>query len=127
MNMRSKFVQVPDVQAGSFFRETGELVIQIPALVRPTFEELRARFDWIRSAEPDISPVETSFLRLGTVLREDEKYPINGNEYRRRIASSPETFFGYQQADLLMENQDEFSEFAEIFKETYDDDSIVYA
>ncbi|MBI4086185.1 MAG: hypothetical protein HY433_03030 [Candidatus Liptonbacteria bacterium] len=76
------------VQVGDFFRETGELTIQIPALARPTLAELREKYSWIREEngiERDTSPTEAVTLKLGTVLRPDEER-INGAEYERRLA-----------------------------------------
>ena len=59
-----------------FFRETGELTLQIPALARPTLADLQARFAWIRSIERDTSPSAAVTFALGTVLRPDQTDPI---------------------------------------------------
>ncbi|MDP3948462.1 MAG: hypothetical protein Q8Q17_00760 [bacterium] len=99
----------------------------MPALQKPTLEKLQAKFAWIYSVEHDKSPIEKSFLGLGTVLREDEQYPIKGDEYRRRITSTSEAFFGYQHALWLVERQDELPEYVKIFKKVYEDEPVVYS
>lgn len=121
-----RLAQVPAASTENFFRYVGDLALKTPPLVMPTPEEIQEKFPWIRSTESDKSPTEPSILRLGTVLREDEEYPIKGDEYRRRVTAIPYTFLGYQHADLLVRDQDKFPEFGEIFKEEYDD-SVVYA
>ena len=127
MNTQPQLAQASAAPAESFFRDIGGIVIELPALQRPTLEELRAKTPWIYAIEQDISPVEMSFLRLGTVLREDEQYPIKGDEYKRRITSTSKTFFGYQHALWLVERQDEFPECVEIFKKVYEDEPVVYS
>ncbi len=97
------------VQVGDFFRETGEVTIQIPALPRPTLAELRKKFSWIREEggiERDTSPTEAVTFKLGTVLRPDEER-INGPEYEQRRAPLAGRLFGYQQLAWLVEYQDE--------------------
>ena len=92
-----------------FFRETGELTLQIPALPRPTLKELRRDFSWIKSIERDTSPTEAVTLKLGTVLRPSESR-VSGAERECRIAesfSSLTDFLGYQQLKWLADNQDE--------------------
>ena len=106
------------VQVGDFFRETGEVVIQIPPLARPTFEELQSKFG-IREIECDISPTELVTLKLGTVLRPDD-VQINGTEYERR-RSSLVGQFGYQQLNWLVEHQDEHPAFKALLGKIYID------
>ena len=64
-----------EIVARDHFRETRELTIQIPALPRPTLEELREQFPWIREKdgiERDTSPTHAVTFRLGTVLGLDD-------------------------------------------------------
>ena len=109
-----------EVPEADLFRETGELTIQIPALPRPTFEELRSKFDWIELIERDNSPIEAVTLKLATVLRESEK-SINGGEYEKRIAGKLDIILGYQQAAWLVEHQDEFPGFMALLGKVYVD------
>ncbi len=88
---------------GDYFRETGELKIQIPAIPRPTLEELQRKYSWIKAIEFDNSPTEPVTLVLGTVFRSDEN-SINGREYEYRLRSV-EGKFGYQQGLYLAKNQ----------------------
>jgi len=37
------------VQIGEYFRETGEISIQLPALKRPTFKDIQKKYDYIKS------------------------------------------------------------------------------
>lgn len=108
------------MQINDFFRETGEVTLQIPALPRPTFEELCKEFSWIESIESDTSPTEAVILRLGTVLRLNEER-VNGAEYQRRIALKLDIGLGYQQAIWLVEHQDEFPEFMVLLGKVYID------
>jgi hypothetical protein len=102
-----------------FFRETGELSIEIPARKRPTFEELREKYG-IRSIERDNSTEEAVTLKLATVLRtgEDE---IDGKEYERRLVSKPDGILGYQQREWLLEHQDENPAFMALLGKIYID------
>ncbi|MBI2121973.1 MAG: hypothetical protein HYT98_02515 [Candidatus Sungbacteria bacterium] len=97
------------VLINDFFRETGEVSIQIPALPRPTLAGLREKYSWIRkedSIELDTSPTESVTLVLGTVLLPDE-LRIDGIEYELRRTSLAGRMFGYQQLEWLVEHQDE--------------------
>ena len=107
------------IQVGDFFRETGEVTIAIPALPRPTLEELRGKFDWIKSIERDMSPTEAVTLRLGTVLRPGEN-SINGQEYECRLASVT-GLLGYQQLQWLVDHQDEHTAFKVLLGKIYID------
>ncbi len=126
MNTQLQPAQAPAAHAENFFRNAGGIAIKMPALQRPVHEELPAKFPWIYGFEYDTSPTDTSFLALWTVLREDELNPIQGDEYKRRVAATRATFFGYQHADLLVEGQDEFPEFVKIFEEECED-NVLYA
>lgn len=112
------------VQVGDYFQETGELTIQIPALVRPTAEQLQEKYSWIckeNGIERDTSPTEEAVtLKLGTVLCADEER-ISGSEYERRIAPRLNISLGYQQAMWLVEHQDKFPEFMALLGKVYID------
>ena len=78
------------------FRLTGEASMRVPALTRPTFEELQERFPWIKAIEHDISPEESVNFTLATVLRESE-VRIGGEVLLVRLASIPRRLLlGYQ-------------------------------
>lgn len=95
------------MQIGDFLRYMEDLTIEMPAMKRPTLEELRARESWIRAEngiEPDTSTEEPVILRLGTVLRPDEPQ-IDGPEYERRMVNVPS--LGLQHSDYIVEHQDD--------------------
>ena len=92
------------------FHVTGELMIQIPALARPTLEELRKDYSFIRSIERDTSPTDAVTLNLATILRSNEER-VKGEEYERRIAQKLDLILGFQQAVWLVKNQDKFPDF----------------
>lgn len=104
----------------NFFRETGEFTLKIPALPRPTLNELRAReiFHSIESID-DTSPIEAITFKLGTVFDVGEKSPINSREYRFRIATMSDATLGFQHATWLVGNQDKFPEFMALAGEIY--------
>jgi|GEM_PF-903485 len=106
------------VEIGGFFRETGELTIDIPALQRPMLKDLQAKFSWIKSIERDTSPTDAVTLKLGAVLWPDEDR-VDGSEYERRIASKVNITLGYQQAEWLMKHQDEHPAFKALFGQIY--------
>ena len=89
------------------FRETGELTIHIPALPRPTLEELRKIFPRIKEIDRDTSPTGPITLRLGTVIRFSGEQ-IDYAEYEQRIASKLDVLLGFQQAEWLQEHRWEF-------------------
>lgn len=85
-----------------FFRETEEVTIDIPALPRPSLEELQAKFSGVKGIKRDTSPTRTVAMRLGTVLRPNDER-IDGPEYERRLAPQLDLALGYQQAAWLIE------------------------
>lgn len=87
------------------FRETGEFTFQIPALKRPTLEELQKEDPWIASIERDTSPEGPVTLKLVTVLRSGED-SIGGEKYEQRLAPVTNDALGYQQRNWLIDNQD---------------------
>lgn len=88
------------------FRLTDDdVVIQIPALPRPTLDELKARYSWIERIERDDSPTEAVTLRLATVLKSDEGLVI-GTVYARRLVPKRPILLGIQHRDWLLANQD---------------------
>jgi hypothetical protein len=105
------------------FRETGELTLQIPALLRPTLAELRSKYDWIgeeNGIERDSSPTEAVTLKLATILLGNER-SVNGQKYEERIAPKLDIILGYQQAIWLVEHQDEHPEFMALLGKVYID------
>ena len=84
-------------------------VIQVPALPRPTLEELKARYSWIERIERDDSPVCPVTLRLATVLKSGED-SINGATYERRLVPRHSMLLGLQHRDWLVANQNNLPE-----------------
>lgn len=111
------------LQIGDFFLEMEEVTVRVPALPRPTLEQLREEFSWIREEngiERDTSPTEAVTLKLGTVLRPDEER-VNGSEYEQRITPKLDICLGYQHACWLVEHQDEFPELMAFLGKVYID------
>lgn len=102
------------------WRTVENLGIQIPALGRPTFEELQKKFSWIKSIKRDTSPTEAVTLTLATMLHSGETR-INGVEYERRLLPIAHRVLGYQQLDWLIANQDQFPDFAALCGKIYID------
>jgi len=97
-------LETPDV-VGDFFRPSGELTLQLPALPRLSLEEIQKRFPFVKEIESgDISPTEAVTLELGTLLFTGED-SIPGKEYERRLSSGP--YMGLQQAIYLSDHQDD--------------------
>jgi hypothetical protein len=109
------------VQIGEYFRETGELSIQLPALKRPTLKELQKNNDWIKSIERDNSTEAPVTLTLATVLVPDDDGSIDGKEYEKRIALKHDSLLGFQHRQWLLEHQDEFPEFMALLGKVYID------
>lgn len=108
------------VSVTDYFRETGELAIQIPALPRPTLEGLQEKYSWVKKIERDTSVAMAATLRLKSVLAADEKN-INGGEYEKRIAPKLNVALGYQHAEWLVQHQDEFPELMALLGKVYID------
>lgn len=108
-------------QEPEFFRHTGELSIQIPALQRPTIEQINEAFPEMRfeQIERDTAPTKALTLALATVLPISETRAISGTEYEQRIAPRRNVILGYQQAVWLVEHQDEFPEFMALLGKIY--------
>ena len=116
------FLQVGcQVQIGEYFRETGEISIQLPALKRPTLKELQSDNDWIKSIERDMSTEEPVTLTLATVLVPDDGSSIDGKEYEKRIALKHDVLLGFQHREWLLEHQAEFPEFMALLGKYYID------
>jgi hypothetical protein len=94
-------------------RETGELTIEIPALRRPTLEEIQSQYPWVTSIERDTSPEEPVTFILTTVLADAEDF-IGGAEYARRLAKRPAVLLGLQHRDWFLAHQHEFSAYKEL-------------
>ena len=102
------------------FRITNELTIEIPALPRPTLEEVQTKFVWIRSIERDTSPIDAVTLTLTTVLQSTEG-SISDKEYERRLAPKHDQLLGFQHAVWLVEHQDEFPDLKPLLGKIYID------
>lgn len=100
------------------FRDTGELVVQIPALQRPTLEELRKECkEDFQCIKHDISPTKPIVFRLGTVLQSSES-SIGTIECQRRVALQP-NIIGRQQLKWLFENKDKLTGFKYLMTQIY--------
>jgi hypothetical protein len=116
------FVQAGcQVQIGEYFRETGEVSIQLPALKRPTLKELQSKYNWIKSIERDTSTEEPVTLTFATVLVPDDGNSINGEEYEKRITSNLSSLLGFQHREYLIEHQDESPELKPFLGKIYID------
>ena len=104
-----------------FLRPTGEFSIEIPALPRPTLEQLQAKYSWIKKIDRDISPTGPITLTLATVLGANENSSINGKEYERRLQPSVSRLLGYQHWEWLMEHQNEYPAFMALLGKIYID------
>ncbi|OGZ00790.1 MAG: hypothetical protein A3B13_00400 [Candidatus Liptonbacteria bacterium RIFCSPLOWO2_01_FULL_45_15] len=120
MNTQPQLAQASAAPAESFFRDIGGIVIKLPGLPRPTFDDEHHGLE-------DASPVDPVELLIGTVIQEGEQYRIDSAEYARRIVSIGGIFGGLQQAIFLVENQDSRPEFVKIFKKVYEDEPVVYS
>ena len=105
----------------NFLRPTGEFSIEIPALPRPTLEQLQAKYSWIKKIDRDISPTGPITLTLATVLGANENSSINGKEYERRLQPSVSRLLGYQHWEWLMEHQNEYPAFMALLGKIYID------
>jgi hypothetical protein len=88
------------------FTETGELSLALPALPRPTLEEIQERDPSIDSIKRDTSPEHPVTLVLVTLLRPKELLVVNP-EYNRRLARLRSSLLGYQHLRWLLEHQAE--------------------
>lgn len=105
----------------SFRLTDEEVVIEIPALPRPTPEELQAKYSWIKRIERDDSPTEAVTLRLGTVLKSTEKDGIDGKIYERRLIPLRGRTLGYQQREWIFKHQLEFPALMALLGKVYVD------
>lgn len=112
--------------------DTGELNIEIPALPRPTLEELKKEpcvlsLGNLTGVERDTSPIESVTLRLGTLILPGETSPnfmggriprteVFDAELRLRIAPHLNHLLGLQHADWLVAHQEELPAFVSLFK-----------
>lgn len=92
------------VEVVDFFTRIEDFTIQLPALPRPTVEELQTRWSWIREIKSNLSPTQPVTMELGTLLHTDEE-KISGNEYHSRRGSTP--YLGFQQGVWLVDHQDD--------------------
>lgn len=86
-----------------------EVVIEIPALKRPTLGQLRREHSWIRSIERDDSTEEAVTLRLATLVKSCES-AISGATYERRLEKqrAEGRLLGYQHLQYLLEMQTKY-------------------
>jgi hypothetical protein len=105
----------------NLFLAAAEFTIEIPAIPRPTIKELQAEEPLIESVELDKSPEGPLTLKLGTVLRWNEKHSIHGAEYERRLVSNLDAALGYQHREWLLKHQHEFPIFMGLLEECYID------
>ncbi|MDE2079700.1 MAG: hypothetical protein KGI73_04965 [Patescibacteria group bacterium] len=116
-NLSEGFVVIGEAEGGLYL--TGELSIQVPALPRPTLEELKAKYG-IKSIERDTSPVEPVTLNLAAVLRANES-SIDENVYEERLAPHLPLLLGYQHCQWLLKHQLEFPVFMTLLGRVYVD------
>lgn len=97
------------VQVGDWWRETGELSIQLPALQPPTLEELskEAGYCLFNGIERSTSPTRPVTLKLGTILRADEE-PVDESECDMRLVGKEGLELGYQHGAWIEKHQDAF-------------------
>ncbi|MDO8664503.1 MAG: hypothetical protein Q7K44_03100 [Candidatus Liptonbacteria bacterium] len=124
MNTQSQPAQVSATLPESFFRDIGGIVIELPALPKPTFDDSSSNE---HAGLEDTSPVDPVELLIGTIIREGEQNRIDSAEYTRRIVSIGGIFGGLQQAIFLVENQDSHPEFVKLFSKVYEDEPVVYS
>lgn len=103
-----------------FLRETSDLTITLPALKRPTLEELQEQYSWIKAIERDTSPETPVTLTLATALKPREQ-SIEGSEYERRLAPKQDILLGFQHRQWLLEHQDEYPAFKALLGKVYID------
>jgi hypothetical protein len=90
------------------FYQTNELKLKIPALPRPTLEEVRAKFPMITAIEIDTSPERAVSMALSTVTISRHN-GISGKQYRRVIMMNGGFTLGYQHCRWLHQNQSSFT------------------
>jgi hypothetical protein len=88
-----------------------EVVIEMPALKRPTFAEVKKDWSHISSIESDTSTEQPVTLRLSTVLKSTES-SIDGATYERRMKKlrTDGRLLGWQHCKWLLENQDKIAD-----------------
>ncbi len=103
----------------SHLMDTGELIIRIPPLKRPTLDELCDEYkdNHFKFIKRDISPIQAVTLRLGTVLRSGEPY-IKSSECQDRI-SSYQNLIGFQQLKWILKNEAIFFGFKYLMTQIY--------
>lgn len=103
--------------ATQLLRETGELAVEIPALRRPTLQQIRKRYPWIGSIERDDSPEGPVTLKLATFLLDEER--IDGSEFERRLVLHPDVLLGLQHVDWFLKRQREYPAFMKLLRNIY--------
>jgi len=98
---------------GNFLEITDELTIPMPALPRPSFEDLQRDFPRLRlhKIDRDTSPTTSGAMLLATVLRPDDGDYISTEVYDRRIAFARDLLLGYQHLSWLLANRKAYPAF----------------
>jgi hypothetical protein len=101
---------IPDA---NFLEITDELTIPMPALPRPSFEELQRDFPrrMFHKIDRDTSPTTSGTMLLAKVLRPDDGDFISSEAYERRIAFAKDSLLGYQHLRWLLANQGAYPAF----------------
>ena len=83
-----------------------DVVIEIPALKRPTLEQIKKSWNYIEKIERDDSTEEPVTLRLATVLRSSESF-IDGGTYELRLTVHRDQgrLLGFQHRQYLLDVQ----------------------
>ena len=105
------------------FRLTSDdVMIQLPALKRPTLAGLQQDWGYIDRIERDDSTEEPVTLRLATVLKSDES-SIEGAVYERRLMRlrTDGRLLGFQHRQWLLEHQTELPELMALLGKVYVD------
>ncbi len=99
-----------------------DVVIQMPALKRPTLEEIRVSWSYIQRIERDDSTEEPVKLRLSTVLKSTEG-SIDGATYERRLTvlRGKGGLLGFQHRQYMLKVQREYPALMALLGKVYID------
>lgn len=99
-----------------YLRLTNELKIHVPALKRPTLEELQLKDSRIKSIFRDTSVERPVVLSLAMMLGPHAEDQRELGEHDERIFLTNDLLLGFQQREWLREHQAEFPEFMAFLK-----------
>jgi hypothetical protein len=107
-NPAALMVHLQDALDGRFttthlLRETPELAVEIPALRRPTLQQIQKGYPWMASIERDNSSEGSVKLRLTAFMHAAPR--IDGPELERCIALETLSLLGYQHREWLLKRQ----------------------